>query len=165
MVGFADGYPLLITSTASIDAVNTQLELSGKGPVNSARFRPNIVLGGEGIEPFVEDKIEAIEFDSHGLIWRFIRSKPCGRCVVVDKDPDTGDTSPGVQKALSALGRTGTYTEIRFGSDPKIFFGQNFVIQVPEEAHYDQPAIPNRGSLVKVKYTDRPNWIPVGGSQ
>jgi len=159
IVGFSDGYPLLVTSTASINAVNDQLGKAGKDPVDSARFRPNIVLGGEeGLEPFIEDRIEVIEFDSEGLIWRFLRAKACSRCVIVDRDPDTGNTKPGVQKALTTLGRAGVHADIRFGDGQKLFFGQNFVIQTPEEARYDQPARIAKGAEVRVRLNDEPNW-------
>src|SRR6056297_606081 len=43
-VGFADGFPFLVTSTASLAELNTRLE----APVEMRRFRPNIVVEGAG---------------------------------------------------------------------------------------------------------------------
>ncbi|XP_029126434.1 mitochondrial amidoxime-reducing component 1-like [Cajanus cajan] len=46
---FTDGYPFLLTSQESLDALNKDL----KEPVSINRFRPNILV--EGCEPFSED--------------------------------------------------------------------------------------------------------------
>lgn len=42
-VGFADGYPLLLASTASLADLNARLP-AGEGPLRMERFRPNIVV-------------------------------------------------------------------------------------------------------------------------
>ena len=46
---FTDRYPVLVLSTASVDALNERLET----PVGAERFRPNIVVSGVG--PHAED--------------------------------------------------------------------------------------------------------------
>ena len=43
---FADGFPLLVTSAASLDGLNRRLQAQGQDPVTMERFRPNIVLSG-----------------------------------------------------------------------------------------------------------------------
>ncbi len=51
-VTFADGYPLLLTTTASLDRLNSlvaQGEHAHEGPLPMSRFRPNVVI--EGTEP------------------------------------------------------------------------------------------------------------------
>ena len=48
--GFADGYPLLVISQASLEDLNQRLEF----PVEMNRFRPNIVV--EVCQPHDEDK-------------------------------------------------------------------------------------------------------------
>jgi len=48
-VSFADGFPFLLLSTASLDGLNRRLSL----PVPMDRFRPNIVI--DGCEPHAED--------------------------------------------------------------------------------------------------------------
>jgi len=48
-VTFADGYPLLITSAASLDALNSLISEgrhAAEGPLPMNRFRPNVVVGG-----------------------------------------------------------------------------------------------------------------------
>ncbi|MFE8961448.1 MOSC domain-containing protein [Streptomyces iakyrus] len=48
-VSFADGFPLLLATTASLDALNSliaQGEHAGEGPLPMNRFRPNVVVAG-----------------------------------------------------------------------------------------------------------------------
>jgi hypothetical protein len=48
-VGFADGYPLFVTTLASLDALNALIargDRPAEGPLPMNRFRPNIVVGG-----------------------------------------------------------------------------------------------------------------------
>jgi uncharacterized protein YcbX len=49
--GFADGYPILIISEASLQDLNSKLDASRALPMN--RFRPNI--GVQNCDPFAED--------------------------------------------------------------------------------------------------------------
>lgn len=83
-VSFADAYPLLLTSTASLQDLNMRLAL----PVGMLRFRPNIVI--EGGVAYEEDgwkrlRIGDLEFDV---------AKPCSRCVFTTVDPATGAFDP-----------------------------------------------------------------------
>lgn len=79
-VSFSDGYPLLITTTASLGALNGWLD----EPLPMNRFRPNIVV--DGSTPFAEDR------------WRRIRIgevnidlvSPCTRCAVTTINQDSG---------------------------------------------------------------------------
>jgi uncharacterized protein len=43
---FSDGYPVLLTSTASLDNLNDRLAEVGAEPVDMRRFRPNLVVTG-----------------------------------------------------------------------------------------------------------------------
>jgi uncharacterized protein YcbX len=48
-VSFADGYPLLVTTLASLDALNSliaQGDRADEGPLPMNRFRPNVVVAG-----------------------------------------------------------------------------------------------------------------------
>ncbi|KAB2660115.1 MAG: MOSC domain-containing protein [Verrucomicrobia bacterium] len=83
---FADGYPVLLATTASLGELNRRLEVRGALPVPMERFRPNLVVTGGGWEPFAEDgwkriRIGAVEFDV---------AKPCTRCVMTTTDQSTG---------------------------------------------------------------------------
>jgi len=77
---FADGFPLLALSTASLADLNRRLAR----PLPMNRFRPNIVL--EGLEPYDEDRIAQLESGSIRL--RIV--KPCTRCKITTTDQDTG---------------------------------------------------------------------------
>ncbi len=83
-VGFADAYPFLAISQASLDHLNAKLAT----PLSMRRFRPNLVIAGA--EPHAEDgwrriRIGAIPFDV---------AKTCTRCVFTTVDPDRGERDP-----------------------------------------------------------------------
>jgi hypothetical protein len=115
VVSFADGYPLLLTSTASLDELGGWLTKDGEPPVPMTRFRPNAVVAGA--PPWAEDhwrriRIGAVEF-------RVV--KPCGRCVVTTTDQITGKVG---SQPLKMLGR-----RRRFGK--QLVFGQNMIPDGP----------------------------------
>jgi uncharacterized protein YcbX len=76
---FADGYPLLILSRASLDDLNQRLAQ----PLPIDRFRPNIVIAG--VEPYDEDYIAEIEC---GPV-KMKLVKPCTRCKITTTDQST----------------------------------------------------------------------------
>ena len=81
VVSFADGYPYLLLSQASLDGLNARLE----EPVPMNRFRPNLVISGVGAHE--EDKWKEIQI---GEV-RFGVPKPCARCVVDHGKPGNGN--------------------------------------------------------------------------
>ncbi|WP_408590241.1 MOSC domain-containing protein [Novosphingobium sp.] len=96
-VSFADGFPLLITTTASLAALNARLD----DPMEMARFRPNIVLDGVD-EAFAEDGWRSLQIG--GLRLRVV--KPCTRCVVTTQHPLTGESLGNEPlRTLKAMGR------------------------------------------------------------
>ncbi|MCK7624800.1 MOSC domain-containing protein [Streptomyces sp. RS10V-4] len=113
-VSFADGFPLLLTTTASLDALNSliaQGDHPDEGPLPMNRFRPNVVIGGTA--PWAEDD------------WRRVRigevvfqvAKPSGRCVVTTTDQRTAERG---KEPLRTLAR-----HRRFGD--QLVFGQNLI--------------------------------------
>lgn len=98
---FADGFPMLVTSTASMDEFNQRLTEIGAEKVDVRRFRPNIVLAG--IEGHDEDRIESLFIeaapDAHEEI-EIVMTKPCSRCPIPDIDPDTAIAGTSVNSAL-----------------------------------------------------------------
>jgi uncharacterized protein len=54
VVSFADGYPLLITNTKSLEQLGEWLTADGERPVPMNRFRPNVVVAGD--ESWAEDR-------------------------------------------------------------------------------------------------------------
>ncbi|MFE4537403.1 MOSC domain-containing protein [Streptomyces scopuliridis] len=113
-VSFADGFPLLVTTTASLDALNSliaQGDHPDEGPLPMERFRPNLVVAGAS--PWEEDDWQRIAV---GAV-TFRVAKPCGRCVITTTDQRTGERG---KEPLRTLGH---YR--RFGS--QLIFGQNLV--------------------------------------
>ena len=116
---FADGYPVLVASTASLDELNRRLAEQGLDAVTMQRFRPNLVL--DGLDAHGEDFLDEITLDGPDGIVRLKLVKPCSRCPIPSNDPDTGvqGTQPG-----------DTLTSYR--ADPRldgaVTFGMNAVI-------------------------------------
>ena len=106
--GFADGFPLLVISQASLDDLNQRLDF----PVEMNRFRPNIVI--DNCQPYDEDKWKRIRIGN-----TIIRSAgSCPRCIMTTVDPDLG-TRAGKEPLA-------TLSEYR-RSENGVLFGQNFI--------------------------------------
>jgi uncharacterized protein YcbX len=97
-VSFADGYPVLLTTAASLAALNDWLVEGGDEPVPMTRFRPNIVV--IDAHPWAEDDWLGGRLRIGDTVFR--AAKSCGRCVVTTIDQETGE--PGRQP-LRVLGR------------------------------------------------------------
>lgn len=113
-VSFADGYPLLLTTLASLDALNSLIaegDHAHEGPLPMNRFRPNVVVAGT--TAWAEDDWTRVTI---GEV-TFRVAKMCGRCVVTTTDQDTAERG---REPLRTLGR-----HRRFGD--KLIFGQNLV--------------------------------------
>ena len=109
-VSLADGFPLLVTTTASLAALNARLD----APVPMARFRPNLVL--EGADAWAEDALGSIE--AGGVRLRL--ASPCARCKVITIDQTSGAATP----RLEPLRTLGT---LRRNADGTPTFGWNAV--------------------------------------
>lgn len=120
LTAFADAYSLLVLSSASINGLNARLLARGAAPVQSDRFRPNLVL--DGLQPHEEDWIDRIRFDGPDgpVVLRLV--KPCTRCSIPDVDPERGEPGHVVGAELA------TYrADTRM--DGKITFGMNAIIE------------------------------------
>ncbi|MGI1669072.1 MAG: hybrid-cluster NAD(P)-dependent oxidoreductase [Neptuniibacter sp.] len=109
-VGFADGYPLLLISEASLADLNSR----SSAPVTMKHFRTNLVV--KGCEPFEEDSWKRIRI---GQV-EFEVVKPCSRCVMTTVDPETADPITGGEPIK-------TLANYRKGKDNEVYFGQNLV--------------------------------------
>lgn len=107
---FADGFPVLLTTVASLGDYNSRLAQ----PLGMDRFRPNIVI--DGVEPWAEDKWLIIEIGSV----RFRIVKPCGRCVIITRDALTGEQTDG-------LAPLATLSSFHRSAAGKPIFGQNLI--------------------------------------
>ncbi|KAA0991387.1 MOSC domain-containing protein [Dyadobacter aurulentus] len=110
IVSFADGYPFLIISEASLQELNTKLE----SEITMRRFRPNFVISGT--RPFEEDQWKNVNIGAA----TFEIVKPCARCVLTTIDPQTAEKGPEPLKTLA--------TFRKFNN--KIMFGQNAVAKI-----------------------------------
>ncbi|WP_413167403.1 MOSC domain-containing protein [Capilliphycus salinus ALCB114379] len=115
-VSFADGYPFLLTNTASLAELNRRITLNNSvncSEVPMIRFRPNLVIESEF--PFVEDRWKLIKIG--GVYFDVV--KPCDRCIVTTTDQFTGkrDESKEPLKTLATFRR-------QAGG---VMFGQNLI--------------------------------------
>ena len=96
---FADGFPLLVTSTASLADLNRRLAARGAAAVTMQRFRPNLVL--DGLQAYDEDHIDELSIETAEGPVRLRLVKPCTRCSIPNVDPATADTGsePGATLA------------------------------------------------------------------
>ncbi len=111
---FADGAPLLVTTTASLQELNRRLAANDGEPVPMDRFRPNLVV--DGGEPFAEDHWSAL--DVAGI--RFRAAGPCARCLVITADQFTGQRGKEPLKTLTTFRRT-------VPDSPSVHFGVNLI--------------------------------------
>ena len=115
-VGFADGFPLLITLVESLDALNARLA----DPIAMARFRPNVVIAGA--PAFAEDGWTRLRIGA--ALVRVV--KPCTRCVITTQDPGSGVVTTPMEplRTLKTMGRVTPGTR-----EP--VFGQNAIPDAP----------------------------------
>jgi uncharacterized protein YcbX len=97
---FADGFPLLVASTAGLAEFNRRLAAAGHEAVTLERFRPNLVL--DGLEAHGEDALDEIVFDSEDGVVRLKLVKPCSRCSIPDVNPATGEPGHTVGDTLAS---------------------------------------------------------------
>jgi uncharacterized protein YcbX len=117
-VTFADGFPLLLTTTASLDALNALIargDRSAEGPLPMDRFRPNAVI--DGTEAWAEDGWRRIRIGD--VTFRVV--KPCGRCVITTTDQRTGERGREPLRTLARHRRVGG----------QLVFGQNLIPEHP----------------------------------
>ncbi|MFI7400879.1 MOSC domain-containing protein [Streptomyces sp. NPDC049541] len=125
-VSFADGYPLLLASVASLEALNSLIAQGAhpaEGPLPMNRFRPNVVVAGTAA--WAEDDWSRIAI---GEV-TFRVAKICGRCVVTTTDQNSAVRG---KEPLATLGR---HRRI----DGKLAFGQNLVPLSPGTIRVGDP--------------------------
>jgi uncharacterized protein YcbX len=138
-VGFADGFPVLVTTTGSLADLNRTLVAKGQEPVGMDRFRTNILVACD--DPWAEDFWQSIEVG--GIIFDFV--KPCARCIMTTQDQMTGERIGGnpiqglAEKRMSADRRV-----------PGVLFGWNAVPRGEGEIRL--------GDAVRVTTTRTERW-------
>ena len=107
-VSFADAFPFLVISQASIDDLNSRLD----EPVNINRFRANIIV--TGTEAFAEDNWHNLSINT--IDYQAV--KTCSRCIIPSINQQTGQ-----QDKVKMLATLNSYRKV----DKKIKFGQNLI--------------------------------------
>ena len=117
---FADGFPVLVASQASLDGLNERLRAAGHAAVGMERLRPNLVI--DGIEAHDEDRIDELHILASEGAARLRHVKPCARCPIPDIDPATAESGTAVGDTLR-----------RYRQDPRvgggITFGMNAIVR------------------------------------
>jgi len=114
VVTFADAYPLLALSEASLADLNDRLVTQAEEPVPMNRFRPNVAIAG--CPAFAEDtwtrvRIGAAVFRAAG---------PCARCIITTTDQATAVRYKEPLRTLATFRRD--------ANDPgDVNFGQNLI--------------------------------------
>jgi uncharacterized protein YcbX len=106
-VSFADGFPFLLISEASLEDLNGRLE----DPLLMNRFRPNLVVRGCG--PYAEDGWGRLRIG--GVSFRV--AEPCPRCAITTVDQSTGVRGKEPLRTLA------TYRNSEVGT----VFGRNLI--------------------------------------
>ena len=126
---FSDGFPLLVTSSASLDGLNQRLHQSGTLPVTMGRFRPNIVLSGLGEHD--EDRLDGIHITTGEGVAQLRPVKPCARCPIPNIDPQTATSSPAVGDMLQTYRQDARVNgAVTFGMNAIVIDGIDHMLRV-----------------------------------
>lgn len=145
VVSFADGFPMLLATQASLDELNRRVGKANQKqtdePMVMARFRPNLIV--EGLcWPHDEDTWGTFSLGDTV----FFGVKPCVRCVLTTLDPATGERGKEPLQTLATYRR----------HDSKILFGENVM---PDQRGVGQ--VLRVGDVVQIIERKEP-WLPVG---
>jgi uncharacterized protein YcbX/ferredoxin len=113
-IAFADGYPLLLTSQASLDDLNNRLTQQSIPAITMKQFRPNIVANL--CDAYAEDtwqhiRIGEVEFEV---------TKPCSRCIFTTVNPNNAENHPQQEPLTTLI----NYRQVASGD---VMFGQNLI--------------------------------------
>lgn len=114
VVTFADAYPLLALSEASLADLNDRLVTQDEEPVPMNRFRPNVVIAG--CPAFAEDAWQRVRIGA--AVFR--AAGPCVRCSIPTIDQATAVRYKEPIRTLAAYRRTAADAS-------EVIFGQNLI--------------------------------------
>jgi uncharacterized protein len=113
-IGFADAYPLLVTTEASLRHLNERLAARDEEPVSMERFRPNLIIADTPAH--AEDTWTSLQIGTVALH----AATRCVRCVMITTDQASG------QRGAEPLRTLATYR--RDASRPQdVTFGRNLI--------------------------------------
>jgi len=132
VVSFADGYPLMVLSEATLEDLNQRLsrdaDKSVRSPLPMNRFRPNLVVSGS--TAFAEDAWDKVRIGE--AVFR--STKPCERCVMTTVDQSIGEfTGKEPLKTLASYRMAkdvmpDRYESLGVGANA-VLFGQNLIAE------------------------------------
>jgi uncharacterized protein len=108
-VSFADAFPFMIIGQASLDDLNSRMEV----PLPMNRFRTNFVFTGG--KPFEEDNWKKFKIGDV----KFEAVKPCARCVITTTNQETAER---LHEPLLTLSKFRNFNN-------KVLFGMNLVCE------------------------------------
>ena len=127
-VTFADGYPLLVATTASLHDLNTRIIAYEGDAVPMSRFRPNIVISGA--QAYNEDVWNELVVQDAVLKG----ANKCVRCSITTVDQQTAEAGKEPLKMLA---------KYRRNKENGVEFGRNFIIS--------EPGLISVGDTIKLK--------------
>ncbi|MBK6928716.1 MAG: MOSC N-terminal beta barrel domain-containing protein [Comamonadaceae bacterium] len=126
---FSDGFPVLVTSEASLHDLNGRLQATGHRRVEMDRFRPNLVL--RGVQAHDEDRLEVLRIATEAGVAELKPVKPCARCPIPNIDPATAESEPAVGNTLQAYRRDSRLNgAVTFGMNAIVLKGDGQLLRV-----------------------------------
>ena len=112
VVSFADAYPFLAISEASLADLNDRLALKDEDPLPMNRFRPNLVIAD--CERYAEDTWTKVKIND--AVFR--NAGPCARCIVTTTDQFTAQRGKEPLKTFATYRRDSAEpTNVNFGTN------------------------------------------------
>jgi uncharacterized protein YcbX len=121
-IGFADSFPLLLTSESSLADLNARMD----APLLMNRFRPNVVV--RGAAPYAEDTWTRLRLG--GVVANIV--KPCARCPITTTDQETA------RREKEPLRTLATYRHV---AGKGVMFGQNVIHEAPGVLRIGDPVM------------------------
>jgi len=123
---FADGYPVLVVSEASLADLNSRLAT----PLPIDRFRPNLLLAG--IDAYDEDHID--ELTIGGATLKLV--KPCTRCQITTTDQSTAKVGIEPLPTLAIYRYNAALEGVTFGMNAIVSAGAGTSMAVGDAVTY-----------------------------
>lgn len=121
-ITFTDGFPFLVASSASLEALNDELPAAPM-PIN--RFRPNLLVDGETLEAFEEDSWRTFRVGDN----TFYGVKPCSRCKITTIDQYTGEVGKEPLQVMATFRAGKHLAPTRPRMKHEVYFAMNAVCE------------------------------------
>jgi hypothetical protein len=128
---FADGYPLLVIGSASLDDLNGRLHASGADALPMNRFRPNLVV--DGLEAYDEDHLSQLACGN--AILQLV--KPCVRCQITTTDQVTAQVGREPLRILAGYRNNPRLGGVTFGMNAVVTAGADSVLTAGAALHVE----------------------------